>query len=202
MSLPINELKVVRLYGVLGDKFGRIHNISVESPKEAIKALCVMIPGFQKFMLESKEYGLTFSIFEGKRNLTNDELSMQANGADIRIAPIIIGSKNAGVFQTILGAVLVVAGIVVTGLSWGYAAPVGGSMISAGAAMMLGGIVQMLSPMDGGLKGRESPDNKPSYAFGSPVNSIAQGNPVPILYGKRRIGGAIISAGIYAEDQQ
>ncbi|EPY5088725.1 TPA: tail assembly protein, partial [Klebsiella variicola subsp. variicola] len=25
---------------------------------------------------------------------------------------------------------------------------------------------------------------------------------VPLLYGKRRIGGAIISAGIYVEDQQ
>lgn len=49
---------------------------------------------------------------------------------------------------------------------------------------------------------RESPDNKPSYAFGGPVNSIAQGNPVPLGYGKRRIGGALISAGIHAEDQQ
>ncbi|HFL1520492.1 TPA: tail assembly protein, partial [Escherichia coli] len=26
--------------------------------------------------------------------------------------------------------------------------------------------------------------------------------PVPLLYGQREIGGAIISAGIYAEDQQ
>ncbi|MDC9762160.1 tail assembly protein, partial [Morganella morganii] len=26
--------------------------------------------------------------------------------------------------------------------------------------------------------------------------------PVPIGYGKRRIGGAVISAGIYVEDQQ
>lgn len=29
----------------------------------------------------------------------------------------------------------------------------------------------------------------------------ASGNPVPLCYGKRRVGGAIISAGIYAEDQ-
>ncbi|EPY3710776.1 TPA: tail assembly protein, partial [Escherichia coli] len=33
-------------------------------------------------------------------------------------------------------------------------------------------------------------------------NTAAQGYPVPLLYGKRRIGGAIISAGIYVEDQQ
>ena len=76
------------------------------------------------------------------------------------------------------------------------------SLISSGAGMMIGGVIQMLSPMQGGLASRQDPDNKPSYAFGGPVNTIAQGNPVPILYGKRRIGGAIISAGIYAEDQQ
>lgn len=204
MDFNIPEIKIIRLYGILGEKFGRVHQFSVETPQEAIKALCTMIPGFQKFMLESKEHGLTFSVFEGKRNLSKDELSMQANGSDIRIAPIIIGSKNAGAFQTILGAVLVVVGVAVGIMTmWtGVGGSIGLGMAMSGASMMLGGVIQMLSPMDGGLRGRESPDNKPSYAFGGPVNSIAQGNPVPILYGKRRIGGAIISAGIYAEDQQ
>ncbi|WP_439145462.1 tail assembly protein [Xenorhabdus bovienii] len=115
---------------------------------------------------------------------------------DIRIAPMIIGSKNAGVFQTILGAVMVVAGAFL------WATPFGAPMVMSGVGMMLGGVVQMLSPMPGGLARREDPDNKPSYAFGGSVNTVAQGNPVPIGYGRRRIGGAIISAGIYAEDQQ
>jgi predicted phage tail protein len=39
------------------------------------------------------------------------------------------------------------------------------------------------------------------HAFGSVTNTTSQGYPVPLLYGKRRIGGAIISAGI-VEDQQ
>lgn len=202
MPILIPEVKKIRLYGVLAEKFGGIHHRAVETPQEAIKALSATIPDFQKFLLESKEYGLTFAIFEGKKNINKDELPLQLNGSDIRIVPVIIGSKNAGVFQTILGAVLVVAGIVLTGLSYGWAAPVGQAMIGAGAGMMVGGVVQMLSPVQGGLASRQDPDNKPSYAFGGPVNTIAQGNPVPILYGRRRIGGAIISAGIYAEDQQ
>ncbi|PXV41283.1 phage tail protein, partial [Salmonella enterica subsp. enterica serovar Newport] len=45
-------------------------------------------------------------------------------------------------------------------------------------------------------------DNRASYAFGGVTNTAAQGYPVPLGYGKRRIGGAIISAGIYVEDQQ
>jgi predicted phage tail protein len=51
-----------------------------------------------------------------------------------------------------------------------------------------------------GLQGRDDPDNKPSYAFGGSVNTLAMGNPVALLYGEREIGGAIISAGIVAED--
>jgi len=145
---------------------------------------------------------LTYTIFEGRRNLSKDDLPLAANGNDIRIAPVIIGSKKAGIFQTILGAVLVVVGAVMTYISGGVASPLAAGMMMSGASMMLGGVIQMLSPMQGGLASRQDPDNKPSYAFGGPVNTIAQGNPVPILYGKRRIGGAIISAGIYAEDQQ
>ncbi|HIE1448134.1 tail assembly protein [Serratia grimesii] len=199
MPIMIPEVKMVRLYGVLGKLFGREHPLAIESPIEAIKALSVNIPGFQQFLLDSKDRGLTYAIFEGKRGLGKDDLQLQANGNDIRIAPVIVGSKKAGMFQTILGAVLVVVGAVLSFTPFAAASPY---LYMTGASMMLGGVIQMLSPMQGGLASRQDPDNKPSYAFGGPVNTIAQGNPVPILYGKRRIGGAIISAGIYAEDQQ
>ncbi|MBP1015888.1 tail assembly protein [Serratia fonticola] len=195
MKTTSDKYRVVRLYGILGSTFGRVHKLVVSSPKEAIKALSITIPGFERFLQTAKERGLTFSIFVGKNNIGKDDLEFSGSD-DIRIAPMIIGSKKGGLFQTVLGAVLVSVGA----LNW--ATPWGTSLVMAGASMMLGGVVQMLSPMQGGLARRESPDNKPSYAFGGPVNTIAQGNPVPILYGKRRIGGAIISAGIFAEDQQ
>lgn len=72
-----------------------------------------------------------------------------------------------------------------------------------GASMVMGGVIQMLTPQPSfGMSVSQSVENKPSYAFGSPVNTTAQGYPVPILYGEREIGGAVISAGIYAENQQ
>ncbi len=195
------ELKTIRLYGPLR-KFTKknkgIINLSVNTTQEAIKACCTVLPGFERFLMKAKDRGLTFSVFKGKRNISVDELEFGVGDDEIRIVPIIIGSKQAGLFQTILGAVLVVAGYALSGFTGGASL----ALVPAGVAMMVGGIVQMLSPQQSGLASRQDPDNKPSYAFGSPVNSIAQGNPVPILYGKRRIGGAIISAGIYAEDQQ
>ena len=68
-------------------------------------------------------------------------------------------------------------------------------------AMAIGGVVQMLSPQPKGLSTSADQENTPGYAFGSAKNTTASGNPVPLCIGKRRWGGAIISASIYAEDQ-
>ncbi|MDM2753918.1 tail assembly protein [Citrobacter sp. Cpo221] len=194
------RLTTIRLYGALGARFGRVHKLAVQTPAEAVKALCINQDGLESFLMNAKKNGMMFAVFRGKRNIGVEDYQNLAGNSDIRIAPVMEGAKKAGIFQTILGAVMVVAGIVVTGLSFGWASPVGGAMISAGIGMMAGGIYQMLSPQPKGLQGRDDPDNKPSYAFGSSVNTLAMGNPVAALYGEREIGGAIISAGIVAED--
>ncbi|EHZ3106994.1 tail assembly protein [Escherichia coli] len=127
------------------------------------------------------------------------ECQYPVTGDVIRIVPVIIGSKKAGLLQTILGAVLVAVGAVLNFTPWAAASPF---LYKFGAAMMIGGVVQMLSPQPAGLASKQSSDNRASYAFGGVTNTAAQGYPVPLLYGRRQIGGAIISAGIYVEDQQ
>ncbi|AUO64118.1 phage tail protein [Citrobacter freundii complex sp. CFNIH2] len=196
------RLTTIRLYGVLGAKFGRVHKLAVQTSAEAVKALCVNFDGLEEYLMNAKKNGMVFAVFRGKRNIGVDDYKNLAGDSDIRIAPIMEGAKKAGVFQTILGAVLVVVGAVVGVLtSWtGIGGVIGTGMVTAGIGMMAGGVYQMLSPQPKGLQGREDVDNKPSYAFGGAVNSLAMGNPVPVLYGEREIGGAIISAGIVAED--
>ena len=117
----------------------------------------------------------------------------------IKIIPVIIGSKKAGLLQTILGVVLVAVGAIATYFGGGA---VGVPLMKFGAALAIGGVIQMLSPQSTGLASKQDAANQASYAFGGVTNTAAQGYPVPLLYGKRRIGGAIISAGIYVEDQQ
>ncbi|WP_039028842.1 tail assembly protein [Leclercia adecarboxylata] len=194
------RLTTIRLYGVLGARFGRVHRLAVQTSAEAVKALCINLDGLESYLLDAKKNGMTFAVFRGKRNIGVDDFKDLTGDTDIRIAPVMEGAKKAGLFQTILGAVMVVAGIVVTGMTFGSAGVIGAGMISAGIGMMAGGIYQMLSPQPKGLQGRDDPDNKPSYAFGGAVNTLAMGNPVALLYGEREIGGAIISAGIVAED--
>lgn len=198
----MNELKTVRLYGALGARFGRVHRLVIASPAEACRALSVILPGFEQYMQTAHLRGLRFAVFRGKKNIGQDELKHNSGEEDIRIAPVISGSKRGGVLQTILGAVLVVGAIALGPV--GIGAIAGSTAMSIGlmgGSMMIGGVVQMLSPQPGGLASRQDPDNAPSYAFGGPVNTTAMGNPVGLLYGEREIGGAIVSAGIYTNDQ-
>ena len=200
------SLKTIRLYGVLGTQFGREHRLAIDSPREAIKALSVLYDGFEQFLANAHLRGLEFAVFKGQRNITEDELHLDTS-EEIRIAPVIKGSKRGGFFQTILAVALIGAAAFLSGglsVAFTAAGTWGGALAWSGAAMAIGGLVQMLSPQPQGLSMRQDTDNKPSYAFGGAVNTTAQGNPVPLLYGldRREVGGAIISAGIYTEDQK
>ncbi|MCW2099744.1 UNVERIFIED_ORG: putative phage tail protein [Pseudomonas psychrophila] len=191
LSIEHQPLTTVRLFGQLRS-FGRSYQLSVRTPAEAIKALCVQLPGFERFLSNAKSRGLVFAVFRGKKNLSESEIEYQGEG-DIIIAPVITGSKRAGILQTVIGVAL---------LAISYVFPVTAPYLApAGIGLVAGGVIQMLSPQAGGLKTSAAPENTPGYAFGSAKNTTASGNPVPLCYGRRRWGGAIISAAIYAEDQ-
>lgn len=190
------ELVTIKLSGSLAARFGRVHQRMLENctTTEAFSALKNTIAGFVQFIKQQSEQGLRYAIFRNGKNSGHEEFSLGGT-REIRIVPVIEGSKRGGVLQTIIGAVLIVVGAIGnTYGGWGQ------PFINAGIAMVAGGVVQMLSPQAKGLKSREASENAPSYAFGGPVNTTASGNPVGVGYGKRRIGGAIVSAGIYAED--
>ena len=192
-------MTTIKLSGSLAKAFGREHRRQLDSGTtfEAFRALTRTLPGFEAFIREAEKKGLRYAIFRNRKNVGEEELELGGT-REIRIVPVVAGSKSGGVFQTVLGAVLIAAGTFIPGVA---GTPWGVALQSAGASMAIGGVIQMLSPQLKGLSSREDPDNQPSYAFGGPVNTVAQGNPVGVLYGKRRIGGAIISAGIHAEDQ-
>lgn len=195
----------IELGGEPGKIFGKTHWRLISKVSEAGVALAKTITGFESYMVNSKRRGLTFAIFKGKKNIGVDDLGFPVTGEVVRIVPVIIGSKKAGLLQTILGAVLITAAVLTGPGGIGAAFAAGGLTgfaAATGASLVLGGVIQLLSPQPSGIASKQSADNRASYAFGGVTNTAAQGYPVPLLYGKRRIGGAIISAGIYVEDQQ
>lgn len=192
------ELRTIRLYGKLGAKFGRVFRMAVNSPAEAVRALCIQLPGFEQYLMTAKDRNEGYAVFIGKRNLAEDELQTPASREDIRIAPVILGAKS-GWATVILGAALIASGMWVATMTFANAAAIGGAISGIGVSMAIGGVTQLLTGRQG-VGDRESPDNQPSHAFNGAVNTQAQGHPVPLLYGELICGSAVISAGIQVED--
>lgn len=191
-AIVYSPMTTIKLSGSLAQKFGRLHRRQVASGDtwEVFRALKATIEGFEAEIRRLDRLGLRFAIFRNRKNAGQDQFSMGGT-KEIRIVPVVEGAKRAGLLQTIIGVVLIAASYVT-----------GGSTLATGIALVAGGVVQMLSPQAAGLKQSASPENQPSYAFGSAKNTTASGNPVPICIGERRWGGAIISASIYAEDKK
>ncbi|KAF1016168.1 MAG: hypothetical protein GAK31_01657 [Stenotrophomonas maltophilia] len=200
-----DRLRKIRLYGQLGKRFGREHLLAVANPAEAVRALGVLYDGFQQFLLEAEGKGIRFAVFIGKQNLGKDQL-LDPPGEDvIKIAPVLVGAKS-GFLQTIVGGVLwgVATWLSIGATGFALAAYTAGA--SLGLSMALGGIAQILAPVPKGTGAKDKPENQPSYSMNGTVNTQAQGGPVPLAYGGHdtkgmMVGSAIISGGIYAEDQ-
>lgn len=104
LAIYYSPMETIRLGGMLR-QFGKQYRLSIRTPAEAIKALCVQIPGFERFLSNAKSRGMEFAVFRGKKNIGEDELCFQGKG-EIRIVPVITGSKRAGLLQTIIGVVM------------------------------------------------------------------------------------------------
>lgn len=211
-------LTEVRLYGELGDRFGRVRRLDVDSPRQAVSALCSLVKGFRAYLIEHSDQGYRVlvggtdtgrdaqealpgqDVAEGAEAVALEDLAVPHSGRVIRIVPVYAGGKDAWVS--------IAVGIALVAVSYGGAlASLGASasVVSAagqiGLAMAIGGISQLLfSPPKvsppAGLGGDQRDRN---YLFAGPANTVGQGGPVPVGFGRLRVGGVVISAGIVPE---
>ena len=180
----------VILGGFLAKRFGKRFDLDVSSPREAVRALCVQLKGFERALLDHQA---GFRVWADKDRLDEANLARCTGQCAIHIVPVVAGAKS-GWGEIILGAALIY-----------FSGPIGNSLfmegsvasaqiatgISAiGTALVLGGVSQLL------FKPPTPPVTGKSYLFNGPVNTTAQGNPVPICYGRMRVGSQLISAGI------
>lgn len=201
----LDAMREVRLYGALGREFGRVHRLAVATTAEAVQALCVVLPGFERAFLGSggaAQYHVFVGRGAGRAAITLPQASDPVGRTEpIRIVPAIAGAKRGGLLPILLGAALLfvapyLGGLASSTLVGGTIASVG---MSIGKALILGGVVALLSPQNRqGVASKA--ENTPSYNFDGPVNTTQEGLPVPLGYGRCVVGGAVISAGISTSD--
>jgi predicted phage tail protein len=181
----------------------------VDTPAQAIKALCVNFPGLDKWLIDSEQTGMGFRVTVGKERITQEDASVAVlpwSERDVfSIAPVLTGAGQ-GFAQIMPGIGLVALAILAPGIGGGVAATIFGTQFSAislaiggiGANLLLGGVAQMLSPqphISPLVRGKEAARLE-SFSFSGINNTSQQGLPVPIAYGRVFAGSAVLSAGL------
>lgn len=177
----------VKLLGKLGKQFIREMLLDIHCTSEAIRALMANFPNFANFLNNSESNGIGYKIYSCPDvwlNIGEKDLS-QPISKTLIIAPVVTGSGGLG--KIIAGTVLLGSALLFPGaigaLGFEILSPTTVGLI--GAALILGGISQLLTPKV-----------KKSYLIDGQANTTGQGNPVPLVYGRLIIGSQVISAGI------
>ena len=221
-----NTVRRINLEGELGEKFGKVWHLNVKTPAEAVRAIDAQRKGFRKYFLDTGEKGIGYEVIIGDQGIQQEEglLYPSPMRDDYTFVPVPQGGKSRAMGMIMMGAALFItagvasgafatvgteltaAELAAQGILWGEHTL--GSAIAAqgfltqstmmmGASLMLGGVAQMLAPpIDS-----DTEDNEQSYLFDGAVNSAKQGTPIPILYGRLTVGGAVISASIKSNQE-
>ena len=187
-------------------KFGTRWETSCDNIRDIFKLIECQTPGFREHLIEAAMNDVGYEIRRGKDVLESpEELLLSISNEDIIITEVPDGAKSG--LGKILAAIAIVVVIGLTGMAAaggglsgffsaiGTAATGGGSLLGSSFLAQAGvfvavnlamtGISQLLAP-NPSVDGVEQ---NSGYLFGGPVNNVAQGMPVPLLYGQLIVGG-------------
>jgi predicted phage tail protein len=171
------------------------------------KLISAQVEGFRNHLIEAAESGIEFTIQHGKDFLGEEDLLLNLAKDDIIITELPAGAKGGG--GKILAAIAIAAAVYFTGGAILAAGPVtAGTQTALGAVQLIGygiatnlaitGLTELIAP------GPEvdSADTNQASLFNGPINSVRQGQAIPIAYGEMIVGGTPISASYSSEPIQ
>ena len=209
-------MKTVKVYGALRKRLGQCRfEFDVNTPAQAIKALCVNFPGLDKWFVDSEKNGVGYRVSIGREKISDDLTPLGQPFSDrevFSITPVIAGAGR-GSLQIGIGVALIATAIVTGGTSLTFGAggfsSVAGSSIgfsvaagNIGLALTLSGIATALSPQPNLDSTLDESVQLESFTFSNVVNTQRQGMPVPIAYGRLFVGSAVLSSGLDVDQVQ
>lgn len=180
----------VCLHGGLSE-YGRRFNLHVASPAEAVRALLTQLPNLRE-ILQNGFYQVRFNRHDFSEAELETEFQQGGHGV-LHIVPRIQGAGRVG---------QIVAGVALLIFAWWnpFGWTVGGALLtgisSLGMGLVLGGVAQLLTKtpkLDTEQRGQKAGRNT---AFSNLDNTSAQGQPVPLCYGRAYCGSRVVSQGV------
>lgn len=198
-------LTKIYLEGAMGRNFGREWTLDIHTPAEAFQLIQANIPRFGQWIRDNlKRYEKCMIICkyaDGRIEALDEKtMLMHKEAQEIHFVPTVYG---AGKFMgAIVGAAMVVVGALMwwNPLGWGaWAVGIGQGLVAAGAGMLVSTVVTAIM---GRVKNNSNDDDdQTSYYFNGAQNTTRQGVPVPLVFGRCKVGSAVISSSINVSDQ-
>lgn len=182
----------VFIHGRLGEEFGEYFELYISKPKDVLLAIDANHEGFQKRMLDLAKSGAQYSLIADNQAIgTPEEFIGKKKIKEIHIVPTLFG---AGV-----GALAIGIGIVSYAASFYTTYLVSAILVAVAIAAISYGIQTLLAkPPSQNIAGQtgESSATSRSYLFSNRDNLTQQGGPVPLGYGRLRLGSSVIQQSI------
>lgn len=178
-------LKRIYLHGSLRE-FGEMFEMDVSSPTMAVRALISQLGHkFEMAMRRGRFHVLKGNNLADLDDIGEEEVGMMTGKEEIHFIPETEGSS--GVLRAIVGVVMVVVGVI-------YQQP---WLVQLGAGMVIGGVASMIAGTPKTTNQEKSNvAQNPSFVFNGPINTVAQGGPIPLVFGRYITGSTVISAGL------
>lgn len=157
----------IKLHGILAKEYGEIFNMKISKPRDVIKAIDCNRSGFRKRVVDLQKQGFVYDILVDKKRMTKESFLNSKSPHQIDLVPVIVGS-GLPLLEVILIAVAQVA------ISYALMDP---GTLDGGEATV------------GSTKG--------SLLFqGGNANVASQGSPIPIGYGRLKVGSQIVQSSV------
>jgi len=181
----------VRLHGILAKEFGEFFSFKLGKAKDVIRAIDANKKNFIKRISDLGKQGFNYTlVVDGKKVSELSEIEIKKEHKSIEIVPMIAGSGV--VAATIITTVASVA--LTTAFTLGIISPLAFALGSIAIAVVGIGLQMLLAP---------KPDAGPpisattkafseSFDFSNKANVATQGTPVPVGYGRLKVGSQVV----------
>lgn len=161
----------VRLHGILAQKYGKEFYLDLDKPRDVIRAIDASRDGFRKTVVDLQNQGFSYELLVNQKRLIKERFLENKRPTQIDFVPFIVGSSDFG-----LSILFMLAS---TAIQYALTDP---------------------GTIDGG-QAEVSADSGSLSFNNSQVNLASQGSPLPIGYGRLKVGSSVIQSSMKSAPQ-
>ena len=206
----MKKLTHITLHGILSEQIGRQNfDLAVSSVGEAMRGIQANCKKLYKSLIENDEKNIKYRVLINKKDflmeegkdpntregIKSSELVMDFQNLEtIDIVPVMEGESSQEKKADSKSIFAIIAGIFLIALGVWTSNPY---LVMAGLGLLLAGVSNLLTPTPKFEDVREiEGGGKPSYMFSGPQNTVREGGPVFVGYGRLLVGSHVIQTSL------